>query len=193
MDEVDPGPALHYPAGSLVLVAGLPGAGKSTLLNRLYGLRGDETAPVPAGDVLVIDSGQARNWWARRLRPLPAVLRTPLIHTTHVWRIGRAVLRGRGVVAHTRGTWPHILYLFAWTARLHGGRLHLILIDVDPETARAGQISRGRVVTRATFHRHCRRWRPLIDSARGGAVPPAAGVTVLDRNTADKLQVIRFH
>ncbi len=45
---MDPGPALRYPAGSLVLVAGLPGAGKSTLLNRLYGLNGEETAPVHA-------------------------------------------------------------------------------------------------------------------------------------------------
>jgi hypothetical protein len=190
---VDPGPALRYPAGSLVLVAGLPGAGKSTLLDRLYGLRGDETAPVPAGGALVIDSRQSRNWWARFLRPLPVRLRTPLVHATHVWRIGRAVLAGHGVVAHTRGTWPHILHLFAWLARRRGGRLHLILIDVAPETARAGQFARGRVVTSATFNRHCRRWGPIVDRARGGdPLPPAAGVTVLDRTAADKLQAIHF-
>lgn len=191
--EVEPGSALRYPAGSLVLVAGLPGAGKSTLLNRLYGLHGDETAPVPAGDVLVIDSRQSRNWWARFLRPLPVRMRTPFVHTTHVWRIGRAILAGHGVVAHTRGTWPHILYLFAWLARRRGGRLHLILIDVTPETARAGQFARGRVVTSATFDRHCRRWRPLVDRARGGEPPPpAAGVTVLDRAAADELRAIHF-
>lgn len=190
---MDPGPALRYPAGSLVLVAGLPGAGKTTLLDRLYGLRGDETVPVPDGDVLVIDSRQARNWWARILRPLPARLRVPLVHGTHVWRIGRAILAGRGVVAHTRGTWPHILHCFAWLARRRGNRLHLILIDVTPETARAGQFSRGRVVTAATFARHCRRWQPIVDRARGGdPLPPAAGVTVLDRDAADKLQAIRF-
>ncbi|MEV4678811.1 MULTISPECIES: ATP-binding protein [Actinomadura] len=193
LHEVDPGPALRYPAGSLVLVAGLPGAGKSTLLDRLYGLRGDETAPVPAGGALVIDSRQSRNWWARFLRPLPVRLRTPLVHATHVWRIGRAVLAGHGVVAHTRGTWPHILHLFAWLARRRGGRLHLILIDVAPETARAGQFARGRVVTSATFNRHCRRWGPIVDRARGGdPLPPAAGVTVLDRTAADKLQAIHF-
>ena len=77
-----------------MLLAGLPGAGKSTLLNRLYGLSGEETAPVPAGDVRIIDSRQSRNWWARFLRPLPVRLRTPLVHVTHVWRIGRAVLAG---------------------------------------------------------------------------------------------------
>ena len=189
---MDPGPALHFPAGSLVLVAGLPGAGKSTLLNRIYRLRGDETAPVPFGDVRVIDSRQSRNWWARFLRPLPPRLRTPLVHMTHVWRIGRAVAGGFGVVAHTRGTWPHILYCFAWLSRLRGGEVHLVLIDVDPETARAGQFARGRVVTSATFTRHCRRWRPLVERARSGALPPAAGVTVLDRDAADKLEMIRF-
>ncbi|WP_433461621.1 ATP-binding protein [Spirillospora sp. CA-128828] len=191
--EADPGPALRYPAGSLVLVAGLPGAGKSTLLNRLYGLNGDETEPVRAGDVRVIDSRQSRNWWARFLRPVPVRLRTPIVQATHVWRIGRAIVAGHGVVAHTRGTWPHILHLFAWLARRRGGRLHLILIDVAPETARAGQFARGRVTTSTTFARHCRRWRPLIARARsGGPLPPAAGVTVLDRDAADKLQAIRF-
>lgn len=193
LHEVDPGPALRYPAGSLVLVAGLPGAGKSTLLNRLYALHGDETAPVCAGDVRVIDSGQSRNRWARSLRPLPPRLRTPLVHATHVWRIGRAILAGHGVVAHTRGTWPHILHLFAWMAHHRGNDLHLILIDVDPDTARAGQVARGRIVTHTTFARHCRRWRPLIARARGGGpLPPAAGVTILDRDAADKLQAIRF-
>ncbi|MDL4820309.1 ATP-binding protein [Actinomadura sp. OS1-43] len=192
IDDTDPGPALRYPPGSLVLLAGLPGAGKSTLLNRLYGLSGEETAPVPVGDVRIIDSRQSRNWWARFLRPLPVRLRTPLVHVTHVWRIGRAVLAGHGVVAHTRGTWPHILHCFAWLARRRGGRLHLILIDVDPATARAGQFARGRAVTGVTFARHCRRWVPLMERARGGALPPAAGVTVLDREAADKLTTIRF-
>ena len=191
--DVDPGPALRYPTGSLVLFAGLPGAGKSTLLNRLFELRGDETAPAPAGDVLVIDSRQSRNWWARFLRPLPVRLRTPMVQTTHVWRIARAIWTGRSVVAHTRGTWPHILHFFAWMARHRGNDLHMVLIDVDPETARAGQFARGRVVTPATFARHCRRWRPIIDRARGGdGLPPASGVTVLDRDTADKLEAIHF-
>ncbi|MCP9977245.1 hypothetical protein [Actinomadura madurae] len=90
-----------------------------------------------ADDVLVIDSRQARNWWARFLRPLPVRMRTPLVHATHVWRIGRAIVAGHAVVAHTRGTWPHILYCFAWLARRRGRTLHLILIDVAPETARA--------------------------------------------------------
>lgn len=183
---------LRYPAGSLVLVAGLPGAGKSILLARLYGLRGDETEPVAAGDVRVIDSRQARNWWARYLGPIPPRARTPLVQATHVWRIARAVLRGHAVVAHTRGTWPHIRNGFAWLARRRGASMHLLLLDVPPQTARAGQHSRGRVVTSGTFARHCRRWQVLIGRARTGSLPPAASVTVLDREAADRLRDIRF-
>jgi predicted kinase len=183
---------LRYPAGSLVLVAGLPGAGKSTLLLRLYRLRGDETEPVAAGPVRVIDSRQSRNWWARYLGPVPVRARTPLVHATHVWRIARALLGGHAVVAHTRGTWPHILHGFAWLAHRRGTDLHLILLDVTPQIARAGQRSRGRVVTDMTFARHCRRWQMLIDRTRTGALEPAASVTVLDRVAADELDGIRF-
>jgi predicted kinase len=183
---------LRYPARSLVLLAGLPGAGKTTLLTRLYGLRGDETKPVAADDVRVIDSRQARNWWARYLDPIPPRARTPLVHATHVCRIARTVLRGHAVIAHTRGTWPHILNGFAWLARRRGTGVHLILLDVSPQTARAGQHSRGRVVTEATFARHCRRWRVLIGRARTGGLPPAADVIVLDRGAADRLRHIRF-
>ncbi|WP_248963626.1 ATP-binding protein [Sphaerisporangium perillae] len=183
---------LRYPAASLVLLAGLPGAGKSTLLARLYGLDGGETEPAVAGGVHVVDSRQSRNWWARFLGPVPSRFRTPLVHATHVLRIGRAVLRGHPVVAHTRGTWPHILYGFAWLARRRGGAMHLILLDIPPQTARAGQYSRGRVVTAATFARHCRRWRVLVGLARAGGLPSAASVTVLDRDAADRLCAIRF-
>jgi energy-coupling factor transporter ATP-binding protein EcfA2 len=183
---------LRYAAGSLVLLAGLPGAGKSTLLARLYTLTGDETEPVACSDALVIDSYQARNWWARFLGPVPPRARTPLVHATHVLRIARAVLSGHAVVGHTRGTWPHIVYGFAWLARSCGAETHLILLDVPPRAARAGQRSRGRVVTAATFVRHCRRWRALMHCARTGGLPPAASVTVLDRGAADRLRKIRF-
>ncbi|MEW2359336.1 AAA family ATPase [Spirillospora sp. NPDC029432] len=185
-------PELRYPAGSLVLVAGLPGAGKSTLLDRLYGLGGEEAEPVAIDGGRVIDSRQARNRWARRLRAVPARARVPLVNATHVWWIARAVMRGEGVVAHTRGTWPHILHMFSWLAARHGGRVHLVLIDVDPRTALEGQRARGRVVATMTFARHCRRWHPLVERARGGTVAPAATVTVLSRAEADALKAIRF-
>ncbi|ACZ85654.1 AAA family ATPase [Streptosporangium roseum] len=183
---------LHYPSGSLVILTGLPGAGKSTLLDRLYQLRGTETRPVTISAVRVIDSRQSRNLWARRLASAPKRIRTPIVHATHVWRIARAVADGRSVVAHNRGTWPHMLYGFAWLARRSGGEFHLIMLDVDPQTARAGQRARGRVVADATFARHCRRWRVLVAHARTGTLPPASSVTVLGRASADLLQAIHF-
>ncbi|HEX2314428.1 MAG TPA: ATP-binding protein, partial [Thermomonospora sp.] len=121
---------MRFPARSLVLLAGLPGAGKSTLLDRLYGMSGAELWPVPDGDVRVIDSRQARNWWKRRLGPLPPRAQIPLIYLTHVWRIARMLAGGHAVVAHTRGTWPHLLYMFAWLAHRTGTSLHLVLLDV---------------------------------------------------------------
>ena len=183
---------LRYPARSLVLLAGLPGAGKSTLLERLYDLRGDEREPVRGAGALVIDSRQSRNRWATRLRLITPRARTPIVHATHVWRIARALMRGEAVVAHTRGTWPHILHGFAWLTRRLDAELHVILLDVEPHVAWAGQQERGRVVTISTFARHCRRWRTLVARARGGSLPPATGVTILDRQAADQLRAIRF-
>jgi hypothetical protein len=184
---------LTFPSGSLVLLAGLPGAGKSTLLDRLYDLRGDETRPVGADGVRVIDSRQSRNWWAPYLRGLSPRLRTPIVHVTHVSRIAWSMSRGHAVVAHTRGTWPHILYGFAWFGRRVGAEVHLLMIDVDPEIARAGQLARGRVVTPPLFARHVRRWRMLVTRARAdGTLKPATSVTILDRTGADLLQSIRF-
>ncbi|WP_245690789.1 AAA family ATPase [Sinosporangium album] len=184
---------LRYPTGSLVMLSGLPGAGKSTLLERLYSLTGEESEPVVAeGGVLVIDSRQARKRWGRVLRPVPSRLQTPLVHTTHTWRVARAVMGGHTVVAHTRGTWPHLLYGFAWLARRMNRDMYLIMLDVEPETALAGQHARGRVISRITFARHCRRWRVLVDRASAGSLPPAAGVTVLSRTAAALVQHIRF-
>jgi hypothetical protein len=114
------------------------------------------------------------------------------VHLTHVWSIARALLQGHAVLAHTRGTWPQILYGFARLARRHGTDMHLILLDVSPQVARAGQHARGRAVTATTFARHRRRWRVLIERARTGGMPPAASLTVLDRPAADLLHRIRF-
>lgn len=185
-----PGAVLSYPAGSLVLVAGLPGAGKSTLLGRLYPHPRDRRLPVASGDVRMIDSMQARNWWEPRLGPLPRRAGTPLVHATHVLRIAAAVRGGHGVVAHTRGTWPHILYGLAWLVRRRGGGLHMILLDVPPPTAQAGQRARGRMVSPIAFARQCRRWQVIVARARAGELPPAQSVTVLDRSAADLLDRI---
>ncbi|ROO84122.1 AAA domain-containing protein [Actinocorallia herbida] len=183
---------LVFPRGSLVLVAGLPGAGKSTLLRRIYGLTDDERTPVEADGALVIDSRQARNTCAPYLRPVPARARIPFVYALHVWRIGRAVLAGRAVVAHTRGTWPLLTRAFARLAARAGHETHVILLDVPPEIALEGQHKRGRTVTPVTFARQVRRWREVLERARHGRLTVAASAMVLDRAEADRVERIRF-
>ena len=136
----------------------------------------------------MIDSRQSRNWWARYLGPIPPRTRIPIVHATHVWRIARALLGGHSVVAHTRGTWPHILYGFAWLARRVGSEVHLILLDVEPRIAREGQLVprpgrhrrhlRPALPALAGAHRPCPRRRPppgrrrhRSGPARGGPAP----------------------
>jgi len=183
---------LRYPAGSLVILTGLPGAGKSTLLGRLYGLTGAEREPVVAGGTTVIDSMQSRLRWARPLRRAPKPVRGLVVFATHLWRIRAAVRRGHSVVAHNRGCGPIVLRTFALMARRSGTGFHLLLLDVPARAAVAGQHARGRVVPVRTFARHRRRCRALLARARAGRPAPAATARVLDRPSADLLQAIHF-
>ncbi|MGV9304798.1 AAA family ATPase [Nonomuraea sp. NPDC003727] len=183
---------LRYPVKSLVIVTGLPGAGKTTLLRRLYGMDGTERVPFTAGPVTVIDSQQSRARWDGRLRWAPKPVRTGVVFATHVWRISRGLRVGGPVIAHNRGCGPRVLRGFAWLARRHRAQLHLLLLDAPPEVALAGQYARGRVVAGATFTRHRRHWRALLDRVRAGDPDPAAGALVLDRADADRLIGIHF-
>ncbi|WP_214102653.1 AAA family ATPase [Acrocarpospora catenulata] len=181
-----------FPPRALVLLTGLPGAGKSHLLTQLYGLSGAEPRPLRVGQTLVIDSRQARVRWARLLPRLPRRAQTLVVHLSHVSRIARALPLGDAVVAHSRAAWPHLLYGFALLARLTGRPFHVLMLDVPPETAWAGQLARGRAASPASFARHRRRWEVLLSQARSGSLPPAHGVHVMDRPAADVLRRIEF-
>ncbi|MGV9600193.1 AAA family ATPase [Streptosporangium sandarakinum] len=183
---------LRYPARSLVILTGLPGAGKTILLSRLYGLDAAASDPVVVGGTVVIDTHQSRNRWAGRLPSAPARVRRAVVFATHFWRIGRSVARGYPVIAHNRGCGPLVLYGFALLARRAGARLHLLMLDVAPETALAGQRARGRVVDEVTFDRHRRRWEALVGRVRAGRPVPASGATVIDRSVASRLRSIDF-
>jgi energy-coupling factor transporter ATP-binding protein EcfA2 len=184
--------SLSYPTRTLVILTGLPGAGKSTLLCRLYGLTGKENEPVSAGGATVIDSMQSRLRWAGDLRWAPKPVRTLVVFVTHLSRIRAAVRAGGPVIAHNRGCGPIVLRSFAWMARRSGAGFHLLLLDVAPQDAMAGQRERGRVVPERTFARHRRRCRALLARARAGRPAPAAGAHVLDRRGADLLTAIHF-
>jgi hypothetical protein len=188
---------LHYPAGAVLVVGGVPGAGKTTLLRRLFATTGEETAaPLTAAGVRVLDSEQARNRWRRHLGGLPYRWWRPLVHATHYARVLRALRRdAASTVVQDCATRPWVRHQLLAAARRSGRTVHLLLLDVDPHLAAAGQAARGRRVGSASFAVHCRRWPELAAAAVDPAHPlhrAADSVTLVDRATADRLRAIRF-
>ncbi|MUL41018.1 ATP-binding protein [Streptomonospora sp. PA3] len=188
---------LRYPAGTLLLVGGIPGAGKSTLLNRLFGLDGTETRPVQTpGGVRVIDSQQARNRLGRRLRALPYPVWRWVTHLLHYVRILRALHAGSLPAAvHITATHRSVMRLLGWYSRRRGVEVHLMLIDVDPQEAMRSQIERGRRLGPRSHRRHVRRWRRVLADCASGAeavVPGARSLLLLERAAAPEIVEIRF-
>ena len=173
---------LDFAPRSLVVMGGLPGSGKTTLLGRLGR---------PPG-VVVLDSAEPMRRW-RRL-PLPYRLLRPLVHLEHHLRILATVLFAAcdGVVVHETATRHASRRWLLGLARLARRPAHLLLLDVDPVTARAGQIARARTVPAGSQRRHASRWEALRAGAATGAVPgePWDSVRLLDRGTADSLQAV---
>ncbi|WP_399427803.1 AAA family ATPase [Streptomyces sp. WAC 06783] len=180
---------LHFAAGDVVVVSGLPGSGKSTLMLRV----------VPAADgqgaaVHRVDSQDVRERWeSGRLRRLPYALYRPLVRASHYLGLRRALRSGGSVVVHDCGTLAWVRRWLAREARRGGRGLHLMLLDVPPEVALSGQRSRGRGVSGYAFARHRRAVRRLAARARAARLP--AGFTsavLLDRPAAGALRRIGF-
>ncbi|MFF0159766.1 AAA family ATPase [Streptomyces sp. NPDC005263] len=173
--------ALLFGPRDLVAITGLPGSGKSTLMRRtVNGLR--------------IDSQDARDRWATRMpRFLPYAVYRPLVRLAHYAGLRRALRSGEGVVVHDCGTQAWVRGWLAREARRRGGTLHLLLLDVTPDTALAGQRERGRGVSRYAFLRHRGAASRLIGSVAKGDLPAGCGSAVLvDRDAADVLRRIGF-
>ncbi|MFF0428858.1 AAA family ATPase [Streptomyces sp. NPDC004520] len=173
--------ALTFAAGDLVVVSGLPGSGKSTLLKR-------------AAEGGGIDSQDARERWEARMpRLLPYAVYRPLVRIAHYAGLRRALRSGASVIVHDCGTQSWVRAWLAREARRRGRALHLVLLDVTPDTARAGQDARGRGVSAYAFGRHRRSVGRLLRAAESGTVPHGcASVTLLDRDAADSLRRIGF-
>ncbi|MET8626230.1 AAA family ATPase [Kitasatospora sp. NPDC004669] len=178
-----PGPAaLHYPADDLLVVTGLPGSGKSTLMRRSV------RAPL-------VDSQQVREEYAARLPGrLPYALYRPLARLAHYRRLRRAVLDGGPLAVHDCGTLPFVRTWLTRAAARQGRRVHLLLLDVDPAEARAGQRRRGRGVSHYAFARHRGAAARLRRLLLGAGRPPAgcASAVVVDRAAARALREIDF-
>ncbi len=174
---------LRFGLRDLVVVTGLPGSGKSTLMRRA----------VTAGGVRV-DSQDTRDRWDTRTPGLlPYAVYRPLVRLAHYAGLHRALRSASGAVVHDCGTQTWVRGWLARAAGRRGGTLHLVFLDVTPDTALDGQRERGRGVSRYAFLRHRRAAARLLRSVERGELPHGVGSAVLlDRDAADVLCRIDF-
>ncbi|MEV1044806.1 AAA family ATPase [Streptomyces sp. NPDC049916] len=172
---------LDFTAGDIVVVSGLPGGGKSTLIRHTVTGR-------------AIDSQDTRDRWAAALPPLlPYALYRPLVRAAHYLGLWTVLRSGASVVVHDCGTQTWVRRWLARHAGRRGRALHLLLLDVDPETARRGQRERGRGVSGYAFARHRHAVARLIRDTERGALPAGfASAVLLDREAASALRRISF-
>ncbi len=160
---------LSFPAGAVVVVAGVPGAGKTTLIRRA----------VDRDGARVVDTDDVRLAGRRRL-----------LSVRHYARIAAAVAGRRPAVIHSRGTHPAARRAIATLAALRGRPAHLVMVDADRDEAEAGQRARGRTVARAEMDRQVARWGRL--KARRPEDEGWASVAVLDRRQAANIERFAF-
>lgn len=173
--------ALLFGPRDLVVVTGLPGSGKSTLMRRTV-------------RTVRVDSQDARDRWESRTPSwLPYAVYRPLVRAAHYAGLRRALRAGEAVVVHDCGTQAWVRGWLARAARRRGGTLHLLVLDVTPRQALAGQRARGRGVSRYAFLRHRGAAARLLRRVERGDLPDGCGSAVLlDRDAADALRRIGF-
>ena len=147
-----------------MVVGGLPGSGKSTTIAAVRALL-EPSACQP----VVVDPDRHRRRFARLL-PAGTPYRAYrwLVHVLHHVEIVLRLLAGpvlgyraRPLLVHSTATRARRRALLAGLASRLGWRTTLVLLDVDPATARRSQVQRGRVLAADSFARHVARWNRL--------------------------------
>ncbi|MDG4533906.1 AAA family ATPase [Streptomyces sp. AV19] len=184
---------LAYPPGAVVVVSGLPGSGKSTLLRRWSGAG----RVVDPRDVHVACESAMPDF-------LPYAAYRPWARVLHFLRLRTGVRAGGPLLVHDCGSRAWMRRWLGRAAGRLGRELHLVLLDVGPAEALAGQHARGRSTRPHVFARHRRGLSRLLSAlpAPGTAtrgrrpVPPmvaeAASVVLLDRTTREHVRVVTF-
>ncbi|KJK56648.1 AAA family ATPase [Saccharothrix sp. ST-888] len=175
---------LSYPAGSVVVVSGLPGSGKSTLLRRW-----SRTAPV-------VDPRAAHLAWQAVMPDwLPYAVYRPGARLDHFVRMTARARAGDPLLVHDCGSRAWMRRWLSLAVGSRGRELHLVLLDVGAAEALAGQQARGRRASGRVFARHRRGLDLLLrrlarDAAR--TVPEAASVVLLDRVSRERMTTVQF-
>jgi hypothetical protein len=177
---------LRFGPRDLVVVTGLPGSGKSTLMRRAV-----------RGDGVRVDSQDTRDRWDARMSRiwglLPYAVYRPLVRLAHYAGLHRTLRSASGAVVHDCGTQTWVRGWLARAAGRRGGSLHLVFLDVSPDTALDGQRERGRGVSRYAFLRHRRAAARLLRAVERGDLPHGVcSAVLLDRDAADVLRRIDF-
>ena len=179
------GHELAVPAGSLVVLAGLPGAGKTTLLRRLRDARVPGLRAVDAEEV----AARLRHCASR----VPYRLLRPVVHALHLLRVVREVLGGADCVLTTDPmTSPVRRALLRAAAAVSGRSLHVVLVDATAAQAREGQRRRGRALGRRRMARHVVRAARLHTALeRTGGMSFVDDVLVVPRDVAARTDRLR--
>ncbi|MEY6568576.1 ATP-binding protein, partial [Streptomyces sp. PGLac3x] len=117
----------------------------------------------------------------------------PLARLAHYAALRRLLRSGRSVVVHDCGTQRWVRHWLACEARRRGRTLHMVFLDVDPDTALDGQRARGGGARRAAPPPPPRARPPPPAPPPAGTPPPGCGAaTLLDRAAADRLRTLTF-
>ena len=181
---------LAYPAGSLLVVGGMPGVGKTTLLERLG------HAHDPAGESVVVLNADAmyKRACARKSRRPKTMMQLRGVASLMIEsEIARALADEKTVIVDAPAMFPHLREGYADQAEIYGRPVHALYVTTARRKARRSQRKRGRVIKRASQRRYEEEWDLLCEELERGKAPHGYdSATVIERDAGAGLEVLSF-